>query len=102
MGSEMCIRDRLDGRPAASDAPLKAQHDGVPCDATEPTWHWQTGEYILDEHSLTVPADTSPGEYLLGVGLYDADTLERLPPTGEDLNVRWNEAILGSIMVVTP
>ncbi len=92
----------LDGRPAASDAPLKAQHDGVPCDATEPTWHWQTGEYILDEHSLTVPADTSPGEYLLGVGLYDADTLERLPPTGEDLNVRWNEAILGSIMVVTP
>lgn len=92
----------LDGRPAAAEAPLKAQHDGLPCNATEPTWRWQPGEYILDEHTLTAPSDLPPGEYLLGVGLYDADTLERLPPTGADLDVRWDEAIIGSITVVTP
>ena len=91
----------LDGRPEAADAPLKAQHDGLPCDATEPTWKWEPGEYILDEHVLAVPSDVPPGEYLLGVGLYDAGTAERLPPMGERLHIRWGEAIVGTPTVVT-
>lgn len=91
----------LDGNPETANAPLKAQHDGPPCDGTEPTWRWQPGEYILDEHVLAIPPDLPAGEYLLGVGLYDSDTLERLPPTGENLHTRWDEAIIGSITVVT-
>jgi len=90
----------LDGRPESAAAPLKAQHDGIPCEATEPIWHWQPGEYILDEHVLTIPADLAAGEYMLGAGLYDADTLQRLPPAGEDLHTRWDEAIVGSITVI--
>ena len=37
---------------------------------------------------------------MLGAGLYDADTLQRLPPAGEDLLIRWDEAIVGSITVI--
>jgi hypothetical protein len=92
----------LDGKPEAAEAPLKAQHDGLPCYAAEPTYHWQPGEYVLDEHVLETPPDLSPGEYLLGVGLYDAHTLERIPPAGNSLNLRWGEAIVGSIMVTAP
>jgi hypothetical protein len=91
----------LDATPEAAEPPLMAQHDGPPCYATEPTWRWQPGEYILDQHGLTVPSDLLAGAYLLGVGLYDSATLERLHPAGEDLSVRWNEAIVGSVKVVT-
>jgi hypothetical protein len=92
----------LDGRPEAVEAPLKAQHDGLPCYAAEPTHHWRPGEYILDEHVLATLPDLPPGEYLLGVGLYDTHTLERIPPTGDSLNLRWDEAIVGSIVVTAP
>ncbi len=91
----------LDGRLAAEEAPLVAQHDSLPCDGAEPTWHWQPGEVVLDEHVLALPADLPAGEYLLGVGLYDSDTLARLTPAGKDLLVRWNEAIVGPITVIT-
>jgi hypothetical protein len=89
----------LDASPEAAQEPLKAQHDGPPCDGAEPTWHWQPGEYILDEHVLAIPAGLPAGEYPLGVGLYDADTLQRLPPAGEGLRVRWDEAIVGTVTV---
>jgi hypothetical protein len=36
------------------------------------------------------------------VGLYDTHTLERIPPAGDSLNLRWDEAIVSSIAVVAP
>ena len=92
----------LDGRPEAAEAPLKAQHDSPPCDSAEPTWRWRAGEYVLDEHVLGVPSDLSSGEYLIGVGLYDSKTKQRVPPTGDDMRVRWAEAIVSSIAVLVP
>jgi hypothetical protein len=92
----------LDGAPQGGGAPLKAQHDSPPCDATEPTWKWQLGERVLDEHVVQVPADLRPGEYLVGIGLYDSSTKQRVRPAGENLLVRWDEAIVGSITVVAP
>jgi len=76
-----------------------AQHDSPPCEGSEPIRHWQNGEYILDEHTLLLPSDLPSGEYLLGVGLYDSDTLERLPPIGKDLLIRWDEAIVHTITI---
>jgi hypothetical protein len=89
----------LDGTPEAADAPLKANHDSPPCYGTEPTWEWQPGEYILDEHSLAIPPDLPAGEYLVGVGMYDSATLERLAPADTGLQTRWDEAIISSITV---
>jgi hypothetical protein len=48
---------------------------------------------------MAIATDLPAGEYLLGVGLYDADTLERLPPAGEGLRVGWDEALVGTITV---
>jgi hypothetical protein len=92
----------LDGRPEAADAPLRGQHDSPPCNSTEPTWKWRPGEYVLDEHVLNPPADLPLGEYLLGIGLYDSLTKRRVPPAGKDLQIRWDEAIVGSVTVVAP
>jgi len=44
-----------------------------------PTHLWQPGEYNSDVHEVEIPPGTPPGQYLLGVGLYDPSTMVRLP-----------------------
>jgi hypothetical protein len=59
---------------------LVAQHDGVPGGGW-PTWSWQAGEIVPDQHVLLIPQDASSGSetYALSVGLYDHGTKARLP-----------------------
>lgn len=61
---------------------IVSQHDSTPCNGYCPTLGWVPGEILTDLHSLTLPADLSPGSYWLGVGLYDADTFIRLSIPG--------------------
>lgn len=58
---------------------LVAQHDGVPASRGRPTWGWQEGEVVRDEHPLPVPAGLPRGTYTLSVGMYDYGTKARLP-----------------------
>jgi hypothetical protein len=44
-----------------------------------PTSRWAPALYTRDEHTIHIPADLPPVEYLLQVGLYDKVTRERLP-----------------------
>jgi hypothetical protein len=57
---------------------ISAQDDSQPLDGTRPTTYWQAGETILDEHVLSLPADLSPGQYRIEVGMYLLSTGERL------------------------
>jgi hypothetical protein len=57
---------------------LIAQHDGIPLDGTRPTTLWQSGERLLDRHTLTVPPGAT-GAATLVVGLYDSETVEPQP-----------------------
>ncbi len=43
-----------------------------------PTHLWDLDEYNRDQHQIYIPPGTPPGEYALGVGLYDPDTMMRL------------------------
>jgi len=54
------------------------QRDSVPGSGTLPTTGWVKGEVIADEYELTVRPDAPPGEYLIEIGLYDAQTGQRL------------------------
>ena len=49
-----------------------------------PMTRWESGEIVDDLHSLTIPADTAPGEYLLLAGMYNPVTLLNLPVSSED------------------
>jgi hypothetical protein len=62
-----------------------AQSDAFPTWlAAQPTSQWPPQQPVLDRHTLALPADLSPGAYTLHVGLYNAQTLERLPlPNGQ-------------------
>jgi 4-amino-4-deoxy-L-arabinose transferase-like glycosyltransferase len=58
------------------------QHDGIPA-SDAPTSSWLSGEYIIDQHVLPIDPAAS-GPLRLGVGLYDAETLQRLPAFAAD------------------
>ena len=58
---------------------IVAQSDAEPAGWTRPTTGWAPGEYVVDEHVLTVPAEAPAGPFSLRVGLYGASTGERLP-----------------------
>lgn len=44
-----------------------------------PAWAWQSGDVFVQLHTITVPSETAPGNYLTIVGVYDRASLERLP-----------------------
>jgi serine/threonine-protein kinase len=56
-----------------ADGGLVSQHDGLPANGVRPTDTWTPGDRISDDHELSIPADTPPGEYWLRVGMYNSD-----------------------------
>lgn len=56
-----------------------AQSDSLPRAGAYPTSWWLPDLTIEDSHQITLPAEVSPGRYSLVVGLYEAETMRRLP-----------------------
>jgi hypothetical protein len=48
------------------------------------TSQWDPGQMILDEVALDISPEAPPGPYRLAIGLYDGETLERLPVVGRE------------------
>lgn len=81
-----------------ADGSLVTQHDGLPANGARPTDTWSPGDQISDDHQLSIPPDTSPGEYWLQVGMYDsAGRLAVLDPGRASTSD--NVIVLGSIQV---
>ncbi len=56
------------------------QSDGIPATGAIPTLKWIQGSAITDRHSLTVPADATPGQTVKAwLTLYDAFTNRPIP-----------------------
>ena len=83
----------------APDGTLVAQRDGPPGDALHRTYDWQPGYFDWDEWPVEIPPETPPGTYTLSVGMYDADTLERLPAVGPDGTPLGDRIVLTEITV---
>jgi hypothetical protein len=61
---------------------VRGQHDSAPMNGAYPTTLWRPGEFVTDAHALTLPSDLPPGDYVLEVGLYQAETGQRLAVAG--------------------
>jgi hypothetical protein len=61
-----------------------AGKDARPGNGSLSTVRWQAGWRILDEYQIDLPSELSPGDFLLRVGLYDAEGVQ-LPPGGVEL-----------------
>jgi hypothetical protein len=63
---------------------VQGQIDRIPGDGRWPTNTWIKDEWITDSFTITLTPDNPPGELAVVVGLYDFQTLERLPVIGGD------------------
>lgn len=57
----------------------QGQKDNPPGDGFYPTTLWTQGEIVRDQYDLLISPDAPPGEYWIAMGMYLADTGERLP-----------------------
>jgi len=104
MGTDYTVFTHLLGPyNPATDGPLWGQDDSEPCRCFYPTSSWDVGEIVIDKFTISIPAETPPGNYDLAMGFYQWPTLARLPvldaggPVAAD-----NGIILGQIQVVAP
>jgi mannosyltransferase len=56
-----------------ADSRIWAQQDGIPMSGARPTTGWVPGEVIRDKVQLAVDPQAPPGDYVIEVGLYDAN-----------------------------
>lgn len=60
-----------------------AQSDRQPMLGYNAMTRWESGELVDDLHTINIPAETAPGEYVLLMGVYDPNSLENLPIISE-------------------
>jgi hypothetical protein len=63
---------------------LAAQSDGYPINGLFPFWMWRHGDVVEEIRYLTTGSQLLPGSARVAVGIYDADSGERLPAVGPD------------------
>lgn len=66
---------------APPNTPPLVTGDSPPLAGSYPTTVWAAGEVINDQYQLTIPADLANGRYPIWIGMYDPNTLERMPLT---------------------
>ena len=53
-------------------------------DGFYPTSRWEVGEIVRDRYDILISPEAPPGEYQIAVGMYLAETGERLEAIGEE------------------
>jgi hypothetical protein len=61
---------------------VRAQLDMQPRSGAYPTSIWDVGEIVRDDYALELPRDLAPGDYTIGLGMYEYPSLIRLNVTG--------------------
>lgn len=57
---------------------IVAQKDNQPVDGFYPTTKWEPGEIVRDQYDLVISSEATPRQYQLEIGMYLAETGERL------------------------
>jgi hypothetical protein len=67
-----------------------------------PTTRWPTDRYVRDLHTFTIPLGTPPGNYTLGVGLWNHLTGYRQPVVASDGTILGDTILLPTPITVLP
>jgi len=60
------------------------QKDNPPASGMSPTSEWREGEVVEDSYVIPIQADAPQGTYRIIVGMYDPQTMQRLPVSGRE------------------
>jgi hypothetical protein len=73
---------------------IRGQKDNPPASGTSPTSEWREGEVVEDSYVIPVQADAPQGTYRLIVGMYDPQTMQRLPVSGKEGQAQGDSILL--------
>lgn len=76
-----------------------AQSDSRPYYGTRPPYTWLPGEIVVDPRAVLIPAETLPGIYSLGVGLYYPDGSARCVAYHDSVPLADDTLILATLQV---
>jgi hypothetical protein len=83
----------------ATGGPLWTQDDSEPCRRGYPTSAWNTDEIVIDAYALEVPETAPAGEYRIAIGLYEWQTMRRLPVLDDAGQAVGDHVVLGALRV---
>jgi len=66
------------------------------------TSHWPAGQVVMEYYTLLCPPATPPGQYHIEVGVYDAQSMARLPALDEAGMISGHSYRAGTLQVVKP
>ena len=81
------------------DNRIWGQRDTMPKGGTLPTICWIKGEMVVDEYHISIQPETPPGRYIIEIGMYQAETGQRLPIINQEGQVMDNRVLLEEITV---
>ena len=79
---------------------VHGQQDNPPVHGTYPTTLWVPGEIVVDGYPVPVDAGAPPGSYVLEVGMYDPETMARLP-VSDPAGISGDRVLLGQITIAS-
>jgi 4-amino-4-deoxy-L-arabinose transferase-like glycosyltransferase len=79
---------------------IVAQKDNPPVDGFYPTTKWEVREIVRDQYDLVIPSGVPSGEYRLKVGMYLAETGERLNVLKDGVPLPDYQILLAAVGVV--
>ena len=83
-----------------SGGKIWGQKDNPPVDGFYPTSQWEEGDIVRDQYDLVISPDAPPGEYWIEVGVYLAETGERLEVYGEEGLLLENRILLSPPVII--
>jgi len=78
---------------------IRGQQDNPPVGGSYPTTLWVPGEVVTDEYTLVVDADALSGGHVVEIGLYVAETGQRLPVLDETGQIIGGRILLSRVQV---
>jgi 4-amino-4-deoxy-L-arabinose transferase-like glycosyltransferase len=76
------------------------QKDNPPVGGFYPTSQWEKGEVVRDQYDIAISPEVLPGEYRLEVGMYLAETGERLQARAEEGPLPRNQILLSPPVMI--
>jgi hypothetical protein len=75
------------------------QKDNPPVDGLYLTSKWEAGEIVRDQYDILISPKAPPGEYQIEVGMYLAETGERLEVVGKNTMSHEDKVLLQGLQI---
>jgi hypothetical protein len=78
---------------------VRGQKDNLPVGGALPTSCWVKDEIIVDEYDIPVQPGASPGQYVIEIGMYQLETMHRLPIISQEGQVIEDRILLSTVEI---